>query len=514
MTRRFVDLSITLENDVISDPPFLRPKISYQTHDDTVGELAHFFDGVGRDDLPGGEGFAAAEWVTLTTHNGTHLDAPYHYHPTMNRGERAITIDEVPLDWCFRPGLKLDFTALPDGHVVTAAEVEAELARIGHELQPLDIVLVNTRAGRALGGPDYVDAGCGMGYEATMYLTTRGVRVTGTDAWSWDAPFSHTARRLRKRATPASFGKAIAPGSRSAIVTSRSFIILKRFPAMASPSVAFLTRSRAPRPAGRAPSRSSMTRLPSFSLADKTALVTGATRGIGRGIAEAFAAAGAKIIVSSEDKRATSTTVSELWQQYPHVSGVTADLADPAAPQNLWGMIEKRGKLDILVCNAGMTGLPGPLQTMDLADYDRVMTINLRSMVALCQCALPAIAAGGGGSVLLSSIAGIRGNGAINAYALAKAGVAQLARNLAVEWGPRGVRVNAISPGLIRTELSGPLLANKIFMTRRLAMTPLRRVGEINEVAGAALFLASAAGGFVNGHNLVVDGGTLITDGS
>ncbi|MEO5640672.1 MAG: cyclase family protein [Sphingomicrobium sp.] len=197
MARRFVDLSITLENDVVSDPPFLRPKITYQTHDDTVGELAHFFEGIGRDDLPGGEGFAAAEWVTLTTHNGTHLDAPYHYHPTMSGGERAITIDEVPLDWCFRPGVKLDFTALPDGHVVTAAEVEAELVRIEHELQPLDIVLVNTRAGKALGDPDYVNAGCGMGYEATMYLTSRGVRVTGTDAWSWDAPFSYTAERVK-----------------------------------------------------------------------------------------------------------------------------------------------------------------------------------------------------------------------------------------------------------------------------------------------------------------------------
>ena len=197
MTRRFVDLSITLENDVVSDPPFLRPKITYQTHDDTVGELAHFFDGVGRDDLHGGEGFAAAEWVTLTTHNGTHLDAPYHYHPKMNRGERAITIDEVPLDWCFRPGVKLDFTGLPDGHVVTAAQVEAELARIGHAVEPLDIVLINTRAGKVLGGPDYVNAGCGMGFEATMYLTTRGVRVTGTDAWSWDAPFSYTAERVK-----------------------------------------------------------------------------------------------------------------------------------------------------------------------------------------------------------------------------------------------------------------------------------------------------------------------------
>jgi len=102
----------------------------------------------------------------------------------------------VPLDWCFRPGVKLDFRHLPNGHVVTAAEVEAELARIEVELQPLDIVLVNTAAGMAVGDPDFVNIGCGMGYEATMYLLERGVRVTGTDAWSWDAPFSYTAKKV------------------------------------------------------------------------------------------------------------------------------------------------------------------------------------------------------------------------------------------------------------------------------------------------------------------------------
>ncbi|HEB3531154.1 MULTISPECIES: cyclase family protein [Burkholderia cepacia complex] len=198
MSRTFIDLSITLENDVVSDPPFMKPQITYETHKSTMNELGHFFPGVTAEQLAGGEGFCAAEWVKLTTHNGTHLDAPYHYHPTMNRGERAITIDEVPLEWCFQPGVKLDFRHFPDGHVVTAAEVEAELARIGHELRPLDIVLVNTSAGQALGRPDFVNIGCGMGYEATMYLTSRGVRVTGTDAWSWDAPFSYTAQKVKE----------------------------------------------------------------------------------------------------------------------------------------------------------------------------------------------------------------------------------------------------------------------------------------------------------------------------
>ncbi len=196
MSRRFVDLSIYLENDVITDPPFMRPEITYQDHMDTVPEAQVFFPGVAADEFPGGEGFAAAEWVKLTTHNGTHLDAPWHFHPTMDGGKPAMTIDEVPLDWCFRPGVKLDFRHLPNGHVVTAAEVEAELARIEVELQPLDIVLVNTAAGMAVGDPDFVNIGCGMGYEATMYLLERGVRVTGTDAWSWDAPFSYTAKKV------------------------------------------------------------------------------------------------------------------------------------------------------------------------------------------------------------------------------------------------------------------------------------------------------------------------------
>ena len=104
------------------------------------------------------------------------MDAPWHYASTMNRGERAATIDEVPLDWCYRPGVKLDFRHLPDGHVVRAREVEDELARINHDLQPLDVVLVNTGAAARYGQDDYLDSGCGMGREATLYLTERGVR--------------------------------------------------------------------------------------------------------------------------------------------------------------------------------------------------------------------------------------------------------------------------------------------------------------------------------------------------
>lgn len=197
--RRFVDLSIYLENDVLSDPPMLAPKIEYQTHKETIGDFLHLLPGTTAEDFPDGEA-AAAEWVRLTTHSGTHLDAPWHFHSTMDEklGDKkpSMTIDQVPLEWCFQPGVKLDFRHFPDGYVVTAADVEAELKRIGHNLQPLEIVVVNTRAGSCYGSNDYVNTGCGMGYEATMYLLERGVRLTGIDAWSWDAPFSYTAKKF------------------------------------------------------------------------------------------------------------------------------------------------------------------------------------------------------------------------------------------------------------------------------------------------------------------------------
>lgn len=194
MPRRIIDISVPLENDIASDPSGTEPKISYTAHAAGAEQMLRFFPGLAIDDLPGKEGWAV-ERIDISTHNGTHLDAPWHFASTMDGGKRAITIDEVPLEWCFQPGIKLDFRHFADGYVVTARDVEAELARIGHALRPLDIVLVNTSAGARYGKPDYLPTGCGMGREATLYLTSRGVRVTGTDAWSWDAPFVYTARR-------------------------------------------------------------------------------------------------------------------------------------------------------------------------------------------------------------------------------------------------------------------------------------------------------------------------------
>ncbi|SDJ08405.1 cyclase family protein [Lutimaribacter saemankumensis] len=201
MPRRFVDISVPLEAGIASDPPIMLPEIDYLDHKMTAGQIASFFPGLKESDLPGGDGWAV-EMLRISSHNGTHLDAPYHHHSTMNNGERAITIDEVPLEWCFAPGVKLDFRHFPDGYLVGAQEVEDELKRIGHDLQPLDIVVVNTAAGAKYGAPDYVDSGCGMGREATLYLLERGVRVTGTDAWSWDAPFLHTAKKWMETHDP------------------------------------------------------------------------------------------------------------------------------------------------------------------------------------------------------------------------------------------------------------------------------------------------------------------------
>jgi NAD(P)-dependent dehydrogenase (short-subunit alcohol dehydrogenase family) len=249
---------------------------------------------------------------------------------------------------------------------------------------------------------------------------------------------------------------------------------------------------------------------PLFDLTGKVALVTGSTRGLGYAIAQALAQHGARVVVSSENAADTAAAAEALG-----ATGIACDVSDDAAVASLVAQtVERLGGLDILVSNAGIQGGPSA-DPLDMSVFDRVVAVNLRSMVVLTKHALPEMAKRPGASVtLISSLSGLRGNGRIEAYALAKAGVNQLARNLAVQWGPKGVRTNAIAPGLIRTAFATSMMSDEAVMARRMQMTPLRRPGEADEIAGATVFLASPAGGFVNGHVLVIDGGTAITDGS
>ena len=150
---QFIDLSIPITTKVVSDPPQMLPQIEYVNHENTWAQIALFFPGLTKDDLPDGEGWAV-ETLTLSTHNGTHMDAPWHFHSTTDQAgttRAAPTIDEGPLEYFLQPGVKLDFRRLPDGYVATAADVEAELARSGHTLKPLEIVVVNTAAGACYG---------------------------------------------------------------------------------------------------------------------------------------------------------------------------------------------------------------------------------------------------------------------------------------------------------------------------------------------------------------------------
>ncbi len=251
----------------------------------------------------------------------------------------------------------------------------------------------------------------------------------------------------------------------------------------------------------------------SFDLSGKVALVTGGTRGIGRGIVEALAAQGAQVAFCSENADDVTKAQAELGAG---VLGVHCDVGDDAGLEALVDQTVTRfGGLDILVCNAGITGKTRTFAALDMDDYDHVMRINLRHMVMLSKLAQPHLQARSGGSIILmASISAVRGNGQISSYALAKAGVTQLARNLAVEWGPQNIRTNAIAPGLIRTELSAAMESNPAFMKARMQMTPLRRMGTVEEIAGTTIWLASPAGAFVNGQTIVVDGGSVITDGS
>lgn len=198
---RLIDISVPLQSGIASDPEGNRPQITYHDHIQSAQRMADYM-GIQPSDLPEGK-YCGSERIVLSTHNGTHVDAPWHYWPTSNHalvegGEPSPRIDDLPLEWFFQPAVKLDFRHFEDGYVVRAADIEAELARIGHELKPLEIVVINTSAGTRYGEDDYIDRGCGVGREGTLWLLERGIRVVGTDGWSWDAPFSHTKRRVQE----------------------------------------------------------------------------------------------------------------------------------------------------------------------------------------------------------------------------------------------------------------------------------------------------------------------------
>lgn len=199
--KRIVDLSISIEPELPSDPPMMIPKIDYVDHEMGAGQMMEFFPGVKKEQLPKGLGWAV-EFVHLTTHSGTHLDAPYHYHPTMDNGERALTIDEIPLEWCMSDGVLLDFSHKADGDRISVDDVKKELERIEYEIKPLDIVLVRTGADAAWGTPQYLVKGPGMDRESTLFLTEQGVKVVGIDAWSWDRPLPFLAEEFKRTGDP------------------------------------------------------------------------------------------------------------------------------------------------------------------------------------------------------------------------------------------------------------------------------------------------------------------------
>jgi NAD(P)-dependent dehydrogenase (short-subunit alcohol dehydrogenase family) len=254
-----------------------------------------------------------------------------------------------------------------------------------------------------------------------------------------------------------------------------------------------------------------------FALTGKSALVTGASRGIGLAIAETFARAGARVVLSSEDPAACAEVAARLRNAGLDVHAVACNAADHAEVQALAARAQAAcdGRIDILVCNAGVAGPHGPLAASSDADWEQVMTINLRSALWLTSLLVPAMAARRDGSVIVTaSLSALRGNRSIGLYGISKAGLLQLVRNLAVEWGPSNVRANAISPGVIRTDFARPIVDDDQAAPRRQQLTPLRRFGEPAEIAGVALMLAAPAGAFITGQNIIVDGGTLIGDGS
>lgn len=249
-----------------------------------------------------------------------------------------------------------------------------------------------------------------------------------------------------------------------------------------------------------------------FSLEGKVALITGSTKGIGKAIAHRMAEQGAKVVISSRNQDACEEVAAELRGQGLEAIGVACNINYQEQLENLAKTASAEfGKVDILVCNAALNPFFGPSQEIPDEAFDKVMHANIGSVHRLCKLVIPGMAEAGGGAVIIvSSIGGLKGTDALGAYSISKAADMQIARNLAVEWGPKNVRVNCIAPGLVRTDFARALWENPEIYEATVSKYPLRRIGEPDEIAGAAVLLASDAGSFTTGQTIVIDGGGTI----
>ena len=256
-------------------------------------------------------------------------------------------------------------------------------------------------------------------------------------------------------------------------------------------------------------------RFPLFDLSGQVALVTGSSRGIGLAIARHMALAGARVVISSRTQDACEEAARSIRAEGGEALPIACNIGHK---DQLRALVDRTldawGKVDTLVCNAAVNPYYGPLSGIPDEAYDKTMNSNVRSTVWLCNMVLPQMAErAGGAAILVSSIAGLRGSAVVGVYGLSKAADMQLARNLAVEWGPRNVRVNTIAPGMIRTRLSRVRWAEPDDYARTLAAYPLGRIGEPDDVAGVAVMLAGPAGAFITGQTIVVDGGVTVAGG-
>ncbi len=249
-----------------------------------------------------------------------------------------------------------------------------------------------------------------------------------------------------------------------------------------------------------------------FDLDGKTAVVTGSSRGIGRAIAERLAEAGAAVVVSSRKPAACETVAAAIRDAGGTAHVQACNISDRGQCKALIrSTLDTFGGLDILVCNAASNPYYGPLLEIPDEAYEKIMGNNVRSNLWLAQAAMPGMAASGGGAVIVvSSIAGLQGMRNLGAYAISKSADLGLIRSLAVEGGPHNVRVNALCPGIIRTDFARALWENPDLLRDVEATAPLGRIGEPDEVAGVAVMLAAPAGAFITGQHIVMDGGVTM----